>query len=213
MSEQKIIKILTNNDIPAEILARITQDAFLVAAQKSGVFFSVANMTPAHIEKLRRSQNTVCFSILVNDEIAGYSIVAEQTFKNFFITSKCLFRKIITIDPKFKGLNLGEMLQKRIDEFAQEKDIDYIFSDTPKTAKWNVNWHLRNGYRKFKLQTFSSTNYYSVCFRKSNPPKRFDCFSNGLNYAISIVFYPLFIRPGKNLTILGRIYQQIKKYL
>ena len=56
---------------------------------------------------------------------------------------------------------------------AADHGCSFVVSDTAIGATSSMNWHLKNGYKKDRLLSWSDRDYYSCLFRFQLKPHRF----------------------------------------
>lgn len=76
------------------------------------------------------------------------------------------------IMPDVKRMGIGSLLENSLQQLAREGGTCYIITDTATGAKSSIRFHLKNGFFKWKLVSFSSTDYYSIVFRKQIKPDK-----------------------------------------
>ncbi len=76
----------------------------------------------------------------------------------------------LAIRSEFKRCGIMSSLHRHLVDIAESNGCKYIKSDTAVGAESSVKWHLKNGFKKAQLHSFSSTNYYSIIFRKQLVP-------------------------------------------
>lgn len=112
----------------------------------------------------------------VNKTISATILVAVSkerilgTHTLVFEKPKCCFGKYLAVSPEAKRLGIGKLLFEKEVELAKAHGCEYLLEDTGEKAYWSVNWHLKNGYKKIGLKSFSTNNYYSIIFRKQLTP-------------------------------------------
>lgn len=86
---------------------------------------------------------------------------------------------------KTQGLGIGTLLVKRELEFAKERRINYVESDTAEDAISSVRAHYKCGFHRAGYYSFSFTNYYSLYFRQI-------CSDSQIKrFVYHYVFYPV----------------------
>ena len=78
--------------------------------------------------------------------------------------------------PTMKRTGVGSLIERELQNLAQQNGASFIISDTAVQAKSSVLFHLKNGFFKWKLTSYPSTSYYSYIFRKQlRPDRKWDC--------------------------------------
>ena len=133
---------------------------------EQGLEFTCSFYTPQELE--RRSANNVVLLATDKDNgaLAGTAFIEVANDKN----GPWAYLSNMAISPNYKRCGIGSMLEKRRIEIANACGCRYVTSDTAVGAESSVKWHLKNGFKKAQLHSFSSTNYYSIIFRKQLVP-------------------------------------------
>lgn len=123
------------------------------------------------------------------------------------------YHENLAINPVAKGQGVASLLQKACIEIIKDNGGEYEMSDTATKAVSSVQWHLKNGFKKIALRSFSSTNYYSVVFRKQIAHSFFwnSCLVMSLRFFISSLIIRIIYKEDGRLTVLGRITERIRK--
>lgn len=136
-------------------------------------------------------------------------------FQKFIIEKDYIDTGLIAVSPGNKRLGIGSLIFLRLKKTAYENNCKYMIADTAINATSSVNWHIKNGYFRYKLRSYPSTNYYSVVFRLQIEKHWFwSCeILRGIYFYISTLLCHLYRKKDGSLTILGKIFNPIKALL
>lgn len=74
--------------------------------------------------------------------------------------------EFLSVSPKMKRKGIGSLLFNEVLLLAKKQNLMFISSTTSVKAISSVKWHLKNGFKIFRLLSYPSTNYYSFFFIK-----------------------------------------------
>ena len=142
---------------------------------------------------------------------SGSQLVGTVAFKKLSKSKAEHFN--LAIKPSFKHRGVATQLLNALLDLTIQNGCDHIVSDTADCASSSVLWHKKNGFYPVYLRSFSSTNYYSIVFRKQLHYHWF--YSNAaccaLCFALSSNAYKLFRNINGSLTGFGRIVNFFRK--
>ncbi len=73
---------------------------------------------------------------------------------------------LAAVRPDVQGQGIGNLLRRRREECAKEHGCHYVISTTASNAKSSIQYHLKNGSRKYGFTSYKNSDYYSISFRK-----------------------------------------------
>lgn len=148
-----------------EELTQLFHEAFQERLDQ-GLHFTCSYFTPEDLE--RRSANNVVLVAIDKDKVAlaGAAFVEIKHDDN----GTWGYLSNMAIKPNYKRCGIGSKLEEQRIAIAKANGCSYVISDTAVGATSSVKWHLKNGFRKYELFSFKSTNYYSYIFRKQLVP-------------------------------------------
>lgn len=115
------------------------------------------------IEDLKEStKNGTIITLWENEVIVGCVTLNLKQKKGVKYGSQ----DYLAVHPSYKRKGIGLMLLNKLVEIASAYKLPFITSTTSEKAISSVNWHEKNGFRKFLYASYSNTNYYSYWFVK-----------------------------------------------
>src|SRR5690554_4764282 len=118
----------------------------------------------------RRVAGGICLVALINNKLVGtatlHIVKTENNRKKWFYESSYGYLSQLAVHPKYKSKGIGGKLQKERIRLCYENKVDAILGDTSVHAKDLLEWHRRMGAQKVGYLSHTTTNYYSVQFRK-----------------------------------------------
>lgn len=149
------------------------------------------------------SGNTIILALEDNKIVA---------FQQLILHEKYLECGLIAVSSNYKRCGIGTIIFNKSEQFAYKKNCEYMIADTATKAKSSVLWHLNNGYFKYKMRSFPSTNYYSIVFRKQLKPhwlwsNEFLC---NIHFKISSVLCHLYRHEDGTLKTLGKLIDSVR---
>lgn len=128
-----------------------------------GLKFTCSSFTPETIEHLGENNVILVATDRDNGALAGAAMVGIEKDKKGDMWG---YLSNMAISPAYKRCGIGSKLEEGRINIAKANGCRYVISDTAVGATSSVNWHLKNGFKIFELESFFSTNYYSYIFRK-----------------------------------------------
>lgn len=157
-----IVSVAKKEDTPYEELFHVMKEAFKERAEQGLNFVCLSWSLDDFISKLRNNTILIARDTENNDKIIGFErLVFNDDYLDVGITA---------ILPEYKRKGVGSLLYKTGEQIVKSCNYNYIAADTAVGAKSAVKWHIKNGFRKYELRSFKSTNYYSIIFRKQLVP-------------------------------------------
>lgn len=128
-----------------------------------------------HFQALSKSTETIEHRIMDNHGIVFVAL--DGCTKEILGTGTILFhfdeRQIpyagfilAAVRPDVQGQGIGNLLRQRREQCAIEHGCHYIISSTASNAESSIQYHLKNGAKKYGFSSSKNSDYYSISFRK-----------------------------------------------
>lgn len=192
------VKCLSETEISIAEVFQLVHDSFQQWIE-NGLESAVAKYSLDDYTK-KTSNATIIVAISEKGELLGtHTLVFDKT--------KCCFGKYLAVSPNAKRLGIGKLLLDKEIEIAKNNGCEYLLGDTAEKAYWSVHWHLKNGYKKIGLKSFSTNNFYSIIFRKQLTPysKWNSNLYCKLRFFISCIFTKLVKLPSGDYSRIGML--------
>jgi len=189
----KLLESFTD-DLKNDIIHLIHES--FVERTENNLFFFCCNISKQEMDLYCKSRKLFCY--ILENKIIGVIF--------FYIKDKKCYVGIVATHPKYKKKGIATALFQELVKYCKEKQVDFIFSDTAIKAKSSVKWHEKMGFKKYKMISYSSTNYYSWEFVKdmNNPNRNF--FKRNIHLFFSSIKCLLFWNKNGKLTKIGRLF-------
>ncbi len=189
----KLIESFTD-DLKNDIINLIHES--FVERTEEGLFFRCRNIGKQEIELYCKKHKLFCY--FLENKIIGIIF--------FNINNKKCNEGIVAIHPQYKKNGIATALFQELVKYCRENHVEYIFADTAIKAISSVRWHEKMGFKKFKMTSFPSTNYYSWEFVKDmkNPNRNF--LKRNIHLFFSSIKCLLFWDKNGKLTKIGRLF-------
>ena len=124
----------------------------------------------------------------------------------FTIKGNLCLMGIVATHPSYKRHGIATSLYEKLEKYCLSKRIVFLYSDTATKAKSSILWHEKMGFKKFKMTSFPSTNYYSWEFVKDikNPNRNF--IKRNIHLFLSSIKCLLCWDKNGKLTRIGKIF-------
>ena len=189
----KLIESLTD-ELKNDII-KLIHESFVERTEDS-LFFSCSNISKQEMDLYCKKRKLFCY--ILENKIIGIIF--------FYTKDKKCYEGIVATHPQYKKNGIATALFQELEKYCREKNVEYIFADTAIKAKSSVRWHEKMGFKKFKMTSFPSTNYYSWEFVKDiKNPNRFFLKRN-IHLIFSSVKCLLFWDKNGKLTKIGRLF-------
>jgi ribosomal protein S18 acetylase RimI-like enzyme len=96
--------------------------------------------------------------VYVAKEVLSGKVIASFVLQK--INSKEIEIKNIAVDELYQGRGIGSLLIEKIKQMALEQDMHIVWVGTPESATRQLNFYLRNGFRKAGVRTNFFVNNY-----------------------------------------------------
>lgn len=189
----KLIESFTD-ELKNDII-NLIHESFVERTEDS-LFFSCSNISKQEMDLY--CKNRKCFCYISENIIIGVIF--------FYITDTKCNEGIVATHPKYKNNGIATALFQELVKYCRDKHVEYIFADTAIKAKSSVKWHKKMGFKKYKMTSFPSTNYYSWEFVKDmkDPNKNF--LKRNIHLFFSSIKCLLFWNKNGKLTKIGRLF-------
>lgn len=139
----------------------------------------------------------------------GLCVVAILEGKLVGTATVHLRRKVVhlcqfAVHPKYRGYGIGKKLEEYLFNLAIENGKEALVCDTSEKSDRIVHWYLKNGWQKVGMVSHPTTNFYSICFRKSVCECRYSRLRSCLRFMLSSFYCKLrFRKDGKRRFLLN----------
>ena len=128
-----------------------------------------------HFQALSKSTETIEHRIMDNHGIVF--IALDECTQELLGTGTILFHYdernvpyagfiLAAVRPDVQGQGIGNLLRQRREQCAREHGCHYIISSTASKAESSIQYHLKNGAKKYGFSSSTNSDYYSISFRK-----------------------------------------------
>jgi ribosomal protein S18 acetylase RimI-like enzyme len=202
-----VVKQLSETTITYSNIADLLHSAFEERLQQ-GLRFTCSFMTAEQVEaKMNGGYVFVAFN-RDTEELIGTVTIHVNTDKQGNVFG---YHEYLAVSPKAKNKGVGTKLAEAWNLLLQEKRAKYVYSDTACRARSSVNWHLKNGFQIYELESYRSTNYWSYVFIKYlDDSIRKSPLQLKLHYWRSWLFIRITRNKNGSDTVLGKLYKKIK---
>ena len=175
------------NEIPYMELVNLLHMAFEQRTEE-GLLFSCRNFS---LEELKEHTSGGIFIIAKEaNEVVGMVVMLHKKRYNIEYTTL----EYLAVSPIHTNRGIASLLISSFINLAKDNGCDFIIASTASIATSSIRAHLKNGFKKFLVVSFSQTNYFSCCF--IYPIKRFRIFNSSLfctfTYSLSSFYTKLF---------------------
>ena len=189
----KLIESFTN-DLKNDII-NLIHESFLERTEE-GLFFSCRNISKQEMDLY--CKNRKCFCYILEDKIIGVIF--------FYIKNQKCNEGIVATHPKYKKNGIATALFQELEKYCRKNHVEFIFADTAIKAKSSVKWHEKMGFKKYKMISFSSTNYYSWEFVKDIKNPNRNSIKRNIHLFLSSIKCLLCWDEYGKLTRIGRLF-------
>ena len=202
-----IIKYLPETNITFQQIADLQHSAFAERLEQ-GLRFTCSSMSAKQFEE--KMEGGFVFVALNKglDELLGTVTIHKKKDKHGTLYG---YLEYLAVHPKAKHSGVATKLAQAWSDLLYEKGAKYVLSDTACGAKSSVNWHLKNGFHIYELESYRSTNYWSYVFIKYlDDSLRMKPIQMKLHYWKSWLFIRTTRTKNGADTKLGKLYKKIK---
>ena len=188
----KLLESFTD-DLKNDII-NLIHESFVERTEDS-LFFSCSNISKQEMDLYCKNRKLFCY--ILESKIIGVIF--------FYIKDKKCYVGIVATHPKYKKNGIATALFQELVKYCREKNVEYIFADTAIKAKSSVRWHEKMGFKKFKMTSFPSTNYYSWEFVKDIKNPNRNVIKRNIHLFLSSIICPLCWDKNGKLTSIGKL--------
>lgn len=201
-----IVKLLSDTDITYQQVTDLLHAAFEERLEQ-GLYFTCSSMTVEQFEKKMEGGFVFVACEKNSKELLGTVTIHINTDQKGNVYG---YHEYLAVSPSVKHAGIGSQLALAWNKFLIEKGAKYVLSDTACGATSSVNWHLKNGFQVYELESYRSTNYWSYVFIKylDNSINIVPFFLK-LHYLKSWIFIKTTRRQNGSDTALGKMYKKI----
>lgn len=201
------VKILGETNVTYPQLANLLHAAFEERLEQ-GHHFTCSTMTAEQFEE-KMCDGTVFVAMDTDNNglLGTVTIHVKKDGKGVIYG----YHEYLAVSPQAKHSGVGSKLAQSWNAYLLKQNAKYVMSDTACGATSSVNWHLKNGFQIYELESYRSTNYWSYVFIKylDNSIRK-----SNVQIKMHFWFSWLFIRLTRNVngqdTTLGKIYKSIR---
>jgi len=202
-----VVKQLNESPITYQQIADLQHDAFLERLEQ-GLRFTCSTMSAEQFEA--KMKDGIVFVALDNEtnELLGTVTIHIKIDKGDNVYG---YHEYLAVSPKAKYSGVGTKLAQAWNKLLEEKAAKYVLSDTACEATSSVNWHLKNGFQIYELESYRSTNYWSFVFIKYlDDSLKKSPLQMKLHYWCSWLFIKTTRHKNGSDTVIGKIYKSLK---
>lgn len=201
------VKKLSETDVTYQQLVDLLHAAFEERLEQ-GLHFTCSTMTAEQFEdKMYGGTVFVAMDTDNNSLLGTVSIHIKNDAKGRIYG----YHEYLAVSPQAKHSGVGTTLAQSWNAYLLKQNAKYVMSDTACGATSSVNWHLKNGFQIYELESYRSTNYWSYVFIKylDNSIRK-----SNVQIKIHFLYTWLFIKTTRNIngrdTALGKLYKKIR---
>lgn len=174
---------------------------------EQGLKFTCSFMTPEQFSD-KTSKGIVLVAIdPISNNLLGTATVSMNKDRENLVYG---YLEHLAISPDAKRQGIATKLLIRVSELSKNNGAVYLTSDTSCNADSSVQWHLKNGFKIYELESYHSTNYWSYVFVKPlSDISRFSSFRIKYHYFKSYVFIKMTRHVDGTDSLLGKLYKKL----
>lgn len=156
------IRLLAQTNVTYQQIADLQHSAFQERLEQ-GLHFTSSSMTALQFEE-KMKDGYVFVAIDTNtDTLLGTVTIHIGTDNKGIVYG---YHEYLAVSPNAKHMGIATKMADAWSAFLIEQGARYVLSDTACKATSSVNWHIKNGFRIYELESYRSTNYWSYVFIK-----------------------------------------------
>lgn len=161
------IELLKKTDFSLEEVLRLIKESFQERLL-DGLNFTCSRMS---IEQFRQRVSDGVVFVAIDD---GKKLVGTGSLHVYIDDAICRYGYVeyLAVHPAYKRSGIGSMILNAQMKYLEERKCLYALSDTAVGATSSVRCHLKNGFKKIGVESYRSTDYYSILFRKNIVPSK-----------------------------------------
>lgn len=185
------------------------RDVYTERAQ-TGIVFEVSRIPFDEFQdKVNADQRIILVAELKNEIVGTVSLKLHKDHNNRNYAGLIN----LAVSSNYQRMGIASSLLSEFVSKACQNNCKYIISTTAESATSSVKWHLNNGFKKYKLSSYSNSKYYSLIFIKYiNNSTKSNLLRTG-QYYISFVFTKLLYMPNGSPSLLGKLGSKIKRMI
>lgn len=201
------IKYLPDTNISYNQLADFFHTAFKERLEQ-GLHFTCSDMTAEQFESKMKDGYVFVALNKETEGLVGTVTIHVNTDKRGNVYG---YHEYLAVDPSAKHSGVGTRLAQAWTSMLLEQKAKYVLSDTACDATSSVNWHLKNGFYIYELESYRSTNYWSYVFIKYlDDSVKKSPFKIKMHYWRSWLFIRITRNQDGSDTTIGKLYKRIK---
>ncbi|MGP1464267.1 MAG: GNAT family N-acetyltransferase [Prevotella koreensis] len=168
---------------------------------KQGLLFKCRDINAHELEKLLLSDidSVLCYD---NDTLIGLI--------TFCVKVDTCWVDIVAVEPKYKRNGVGKVMFLELLDYCTKLGLDKIYSDTSVFATSSIKWHELMGFRKFRMSSYKSTNYYSWNFIRDAKDSTCKKLLRKVKLPFSVIKCRVLFKRDGGYTFCGDILKKIK---
>ena len=204
---QIVVKQLNDTSITYQQITDLQHAAFIERLEQ-GLRFTCSTMNAEQFEaKMKDGFVFVALNKDTNDLLGTVTI----HIKTDEVGNVYGYHEYLAVSPNAKHSGVGSKLAQAWNKLLEEKAAKYVMSDTACGAISSVNWHLKNGFQIYELESYRSTNYWSFVFIKYlDDSLRKSPLQMKFHYWLSWLFIKTTRHKNGSDTTIGKIYKSLK---
>lgn len=147
----------------------------------NGIYFSACSQSEERTRE--RVGKGLCIVALLKGKLVGTATLHLREK----VAHLCQF----AVHPDYRSYGIGRKLQDYIFNIALINEKEALVCDTSERADRIVCWYLKNGWQKIGMLSYSTTNFYSIYFRKPVCGHRYSFLHAWLRFKISSIYCKL----------------------
>lgn len=173
--------------------------------RKQGITFPACHIDSDFVKKIRASGAVVVAQI--GPDVVACSLVVFQRC-GFLLSKQRMNISVDCVDPAFSRMGISSKLTSFVLEMAEEKKCSYAYLSTSLDSSININRRLKNGFYRWRINSYIGTNYYSILFRKNFYNDKFYRLWHLFRYKYSYRWCRMCKRADGSHTMIGAVVEK-----
>ena len=200
------IRLLPETTITYHQLTDLQHSAFKERLEQ-GLQFTCSFMTAEQFETKMKDGHVFIALDKETEELLGTVTIHMNKDKKGNIYG---YHEYLAVSPSAKHIGVGSKLAQAWTVLLLENNAKYVLSDTACKATSSVNWHLKNGFQIYELESYRSTNYWSYVFIKYlDDSIKKSLLQTKLHYLHSWLFIRITRHINGSDTGIGKLYKKL----